>query len=62
MKTEDRRHHESARPVEAVTRENFGTICDTAVSSLLEGDISNFTDTFQRLETLKVGTVRSLLS
>ena len=35
---------------------------DEAVSSFLAGEISQFAEGLQRLETFKVGTVRSLLN
>ena len=45
-----------------LTKENFGEVCDDAVSKLLSGEVSKFSDAFSRLENFKVGSIRSLLN
>ena len=45
-----------------LSSQNFGAACDDAVAKFLEGDISRFGEVQSRLETLKIGTVRSLLN
>jgi len=52
----------SRRIEEPLTANNFGKACDDAVASFLGGDVSKFKEITSRLETLKVGTVRSLLN
>ena len=46
----------------AITKENFNTCCDDAVAHFLSGDVKKFGDDCERLETFKVGTVRTLLN
>ena len=45
-----------------MSNQNFKPVCDEAVDSFMKGDFSRFEETHRRLQTLKLGTVRSLMN
>lgn len=50
------------RKEDPLTSSNFIPACDDAVAKFLGGDFGRFDEITTRLETLKVGTVRSILN
>ena len=62
MKDDNRQERATLQRIEPLSSDNFATVCEDAVSSFLNGDITKFGETQKRLETYRIGTVRSLLN